>query len=290
MTITNRSLRKSLLFLSSMAIVFVCNVSCSGGTTKNAVEKSSVKSSTTAEKKSKKHECSLVIPDSIKKNVPEEMQYTVFLQMILSMIRNEYVNELSEGESVEKTIAGMLSSLDPHSSYLNEKAFSALKNQTDGEFGGLGIEIMMDESFVRIISPIDDTPAYKAGLKSGDLIIYIDDECVNGISAEETLEKLRGKPGTKVKLKIKRADKPPFDIVIERALIKVQSVKAEILNNIGYIRISTFDKHTTEGIKKFLSENKDKKLYGLILDVRNNPGGLLDEAVSVSDIFLDDEW
>ena len=285
MKTVNNSLRKSLLFLSSMAVVFACNVSCSGGTTKNENVKNAVGSS--AAEKSKKRECALVIPESIKKNVPEEMQYTVFLQMILNMIRSEYVNELSEGESVEKTIAGMLSSLDPHSSYLNEKAFVALKNQTDGEFGGLGIEIMMDESFVRIISPIDDTPAYKAGLKSGDLIIYIDDECVNGISAEETLERLRGKPGTKVKLKIKRADKPPFDIVIERALIKVQSVKAEVLNNVGYIRISTFDKHTTEGIKKFLTKNKDKKLYGLILDVRNNPGGLLEEAISASDIFLD---
>ena len=281
-------LKKVLLIASSFVIVFACSTSCSGGSTKK--EGTNSQFSPTENSKSKKdtskHECGLVIPDSIKKNVPEDMQYTVFLQMILGLIRAEYVNELSEGESVEKTISGMLSSLDPHSSYLNEKAFSALKNQTEGEFGGLGIEIMMDESFVRIISPIDDTPAYKAGLKSGDMIIYINDECVNGLSAEETLERLRGKPGTKVKLKIKRADKTPFDVTIERALIKVQSVKAEILNNVGYIRISTFDKHTTEGIKKFLSENKDKKLYGLILDVRNNPGGLLDEAVSVSDIFL----
>ena len=150
MKTVNNSLRKSLLFLSSMAVVFSCNVSCSGGTTKSETVKNTVESS--AAENAKKHECALVIPESIKKNVPEEMQYTIFLQMILSMIRNEYVNELSEGESVEKTIAGMLSSLDPHSSYLNEKAFAALKNQTDGEFGGLGIEIMMDESFVRIIS------------------------------------------------------------------------------------------------------------------------------------------
>lgn len=236
---------------------------------------------------SRKSKCSLMIPEAIRKSVPEDMQYIVLLQMILNLIRSEYVNELEEGESVEKTIAGLLSSLDPHSSYLNEKAFTALKNQTDGEFGGLGIEIMMDESFVRIISPIDDTPAYKAGLKSGDLIIYIDDECVNGVSAEEVLEKLRGKPGTKVKLKIKRSDKVPFDVVIERALIKIQSVKTEILDNIGYIRVSTFDKHTTQSIKKFLSDNKDKKLHGIILDMRNNPGGLLDECVSASDIFLD---
>lgn len=273
---------RALLFFSFIVFIFVCNVSCSCGALKKGTEKTFLPS-----KKEEKRKCALVIPDSIKKSVPKEMQYTVFLQMILKMIRTEYVNEINEDETVEKAIAGMLSFLDPHSSYLNEKAFSILKNQTDGEFGGLGVEIMMDDSFVRIISPIDDTPAYKAGLKSGDLIIYIDGECISGISAEETLEKLRGKPGSKVRLKIKRADKPPFDVTIERALIKVQSVKAEIFNNIGYIRISTFDKHTTEGIKKFLVENSNKKLYGLILDVRNNPGGLLDEAISVSDIFLD---
>ncbi|MBR1734713.1 MAG: S41 family peptidase [Alphaproteobacteria bacterium] len=283
------SLKKSFLFLSSLFVVLLCNTSCSGGSIKKDNEEAKFQSTESAEQSKAKHKCDLIIPDTIKKNIPEDMQYIVFLQMILGMVRSEYVNELTEGETIEKSISGMLSSLDPHSSYLNEKAFSALKNQTDGEFGGLGIEIMMDESFVRIISPIDDTPAYKAGLKSGDMIIYVNDECVNGLSAEETLERLRGKPGTKVKLKIKRADKLPFDVTIERAIIKVQSVKAEILNDIGYIRISTFDKHTTEGIKKFLSENKNKnkKLRGLILDVRNNPGGLLEEVVSVSDLFLD---
>jgi carboxyl-terminal processing protease len=212
------------------------------------------------------------------------MQYSVFLQLILNLIRAEYVNNMSECEITEKAVSGMLASLDPHSSYLNEKAFASLKNQTDGEFGGLGIEIIIDESFIRIISPIDDTPAYKAGIKSGDLIIYINDECINGISTEEALEKLRGKPKTKVKLKIKRGDKIPFDVEIERDIIKVKSVKAEIFDNIGYIRISTFDKHTTCDIKKFLKENT--KLCGLILDVRSNPGGLLDEAVATSNLFL----
>lgn len=245
-------------------------------------------SAPTLKSESKKSgKCSLVIPEDIKRQVPEDIHYTVLMQMILNLIRHEYVNELSEGETAEKAIAGLLSSLDPHSSYLNEKAFTALKNQTEGEFGGLGIEIMMDDSFVRVISPIDDTPAYKAGLKSGDLIIYIDDECVNGLSAEEVLEKLRGKPGTKVKIKVKRSDKPPFDVVIERALIKIQSVKTEILDNVGYVRVSTFDKHTTESIKKFINDNKDKKLHGIVLDMRNNPGGLLDECVSASDLFLD---
>lgn len=228
--------------------------------------------------------CALVIPENIQKNVPEEMQYSVFLQLILGLIRNEYVKELSEGQITEKAIAGLLSTLDPHSSYLNEKAFRALRDQTDGEFGGLGIEIMMDGGFVRIVSPIDDTPAYKAGLKSGDMIIYIDDECINGISIEEALEKLRGKPKTKVKLKIKRGDKVPFDVIVTRDLIKVQSVKAEMLDNIGYVRISTFDKNTSKDLKKFIKENP--KISGLILDMRNNPGGLLDEAIEVSNMFL----
>ncbi|MDR2724340.1 MAG: S41 family peptidase [Holosporaceae bacterium] len=228
--------------------------------------------------------CSIVIPEEIKKNVLPEMQHAVYIQMIFNLIRTEYVNNLSECEITEKAIAGMLAALDPHTSYLNEKAFAALKNQTDGEFGGLGIEIAIDDGFIRIISPVDDTPAYKAGIKSGDLIIYIDDECINGITVEEVLEKLRGKPKTKVKLKIKRDDKVPFDLEIERDLIKVQSVKAEVLDNIGYIRVSTFDKNTTKDIKKFLRESRN--MSGIILDLRNNPGGLLEEAVTVSNIFL----
>jgi carboxyl-terminal processing protease len=137
-----------------------------------------------------------------------------------------------------------------------------------------------------VISPVDDTPAYKAGLKAGDLIIYIDDECINGISSEEALEKLRGKPKTCVKLKIKRNDKPPFDVEIERDVIKVQSVKTEVLDNIGYVRIATFDKNTCKDVIKFIQENKNKNLHGIVLDLRNNPGGLLDECVALSNIFL----
>lgn len=283
-----RVFKKGFLIFSSLALVLIGKMYCYGGTNADDIRGSKPLLSKQITKKNKaKSSCGLVIPDSIEKNVPEDMQYPVFLQMILGLIRAEYVNELDEGEAVEKTIAGMLSSLDPHSAYLNEKAFSTLKNQTEGEFGGLGIEIMMDESFVRIISPIDDTPAYKAGLKSGDMIIYVDDECINGLTAEEVIGKLRGKPGTKVKLKIKRSDKPPFDVVIERDIIKVKSVKAEILNNVGYIRISTFDRHVADGIKKFVTESKNKKLFGLVIDVRNNAGGLLEEVVNVCDLFLD---
>ncbi|MDR1333688.1 MAG: S41 family peptidase [Holosporaceae bacterium] len=282
---------KTLLFCS-VSLLGLCACSTYAGSfSKEAVRKGSVeensskKSDDLLEDSGDEKKCAIVIPDSIKKSVPSEMQYTIFLQLILNLIRTEYVKNLSECEITEKAIAGMLASLDPHSSYLNEKAFTSLKNQTEGEFGGLGIEIIIDEGFIRIIAPIDDTPAYKAGIKSGDLIIYINDECINGISAEEALEKLRGKPKTKVKLKIKRGDKIPFDLEVERDIIKVKSVKAEVHDNIGYVRVSTFDKNTTASIKEFLQKNT--KLDGLVLDVRNNPGGLLDEAVATSNIFLD---
>ncbi|MDR1561357.1 MAG: S41 family peptidase [Holosporaceae bacterium] len=286
-------MKKIVFFMSSLFLICACNTSDAGSSIKEIKNKnsSSLKNleksddNLLTDKKNDK-ECALVIPESIKKNVPANMQYSVFLQLIFNLVGTEYVKDLSECEITEKAIAGLLASLDPHSSYLNEKAFMAIKNQTEGEFGGLGIEITIDEGFIRIISPIDDTPAYKAGIKSGDLIIYINDECINGITAEEALDKLRGKPKTKVKLKIKRENKSPFDVEIIRDVIKVQSVKAEILDNIGYVRISTFDKNTTRDLKKFIDEYKRKKIYGIILDLRNNPGGLLEEAVSVSDIFL----
>ncbi|MDR1362205.1 MAG: S41 family peptidase [Holosporaceae bacterium] len=286
-----QKLASSILLFGS--IIAWC-MSCSGGSFKpetmpepNTADEVEKKDGHQLEQKKKARKCTLGIPDCIKTNVPDDMQYLVLLQLILGLVKSEYVNDLDDEEITEKAIAGILSSLDPHSCYLNEKALSSLKNQTDGEFGGLGIEIMMDDGFVRIISPVDDTPAHRAGIKPGDLIIYINDECINGISAEEALEKLRGKPGTSVKLKIKRGDGIPFNVKIERAIIKIESVKTEILDNIGYVRISTFDKNTTRNIKKFIAENKSKKLLGLVLDIRNNPGGLLDEAVSVSNIFLD---
>ncbi|MCR5224960.1 MAG: S41 family peptidase [Alphaproteobacteria bacterium] len=279
---------KKVLLLSLIGIsMAACQISDAG-----VSRKSVVKQTNTLEKNSDnllteeeiKDDNALVLPEDIKKNIPIDMQYAVFLQLVCNLIRNEYVKNMSEGCITEKAIAGLLSSLDLHSSYLNEKAFTSLKEQTDGEFGGIGIEMIVDEGLVRVISPIDDTPAYKAGLKSGDLIIYIDDECINGITADEAVSKLRGKPKSKVKLKIKRGDKAPFDVVMTRDIIKVQSVKAEILDNIGYIRISTFDKNTSKDIKKFIEANT--KLCGIVLDVRNNPGGLLDEAVAVSNIFL----
>ena len=208
------------------------------------------------------------------------------LQFVCACIKYEYVNEMTDEDIIRKAIEGVMSNLDLHSRYLNEKAFNSLKNLTEGEFGGLGIEFIMDDDgYIRVISAIDDTPAYKAGLKNGDLIVGVDGEYLGtNITDVEVIEKLRGKPGTSVKLKIIRERQMPFDVTIKRDIIKVKSVKTEILDNIGYIRISTFDKNTSADIKKFLQKNK--KLDGIIIDVRNNPGGLLDEAVAVSDLFL----
>jgi len=208
------------------------------------------------------------------------------LQFVCACIKYEYVNEMTDEDIIRKAIEGVMSNLDLHSRYLNEKAFNSLKNLTEGEFGGLGIEFILDDDgYIRVISAIDDTPAYKAGLKNGDLIVGVDGEYLGTNTSDiEVVEKLRGKPGTKVKLKIIRGRKPAFDVTIKRDLIKIKSVKTEILDNIGYIRISTFDKNTSADIKKFLLANKN--LDGIIMDVRNNPGGLLDEAVAVSDLFL----
>ncbi len=208
------------------------------------------------------------------------------LQFVCACIKYEYVNEMTDEEIIRKAIEGMMSTLDLHSTYLNEKAFNSLKNLTEGEFGGLGIEFMLDDDgYIRIISAIDDTPAYKAGIKSGDIIIGVDGEYLgNNITDGEVIEKLRGKPGTTVKLKVIRGRQSAFDVTIKRDLIKVKSVKAEVLDDIGYIRISTFDKNTSNDVKKFIKANSSLK--GIIIDIRNNPGGLLDEAVSVSDLFL----
>ena len=266
-------MKKNALFLTLSAAVLLANIGCSRKVgEKTELLQPSAKSSA-------------VLPAEIQENVPEEMQNIVFLQFLFSFLKNEYVSEIADSDMMEKIISTLLPSLDPHSSYLNEKAFAALKNQIDGEFGGLGIEIMIDEGFIRVISPVDDTPAYKAGLKSGDLIIYIDDECINGVSSEEALGKLRGKPGTKVKLKIKRNNKLPFDVTIEREIIKVQSVKAEILDRIAYVRISTFDANTSKNLLKFLKDNLGK-IDGIVMDLRNNPGGLLEECVALADMFL----
>ena len=203
-------------------------------------------------------------------------------------IKNNYVEDVSSKELIESAIEGMLSSLDPHSSYLNDDELSELRVQTKGEFGGLGIEVTMENGFVKVIAPIDDTPAYKAGIKAGDLITHLDDEPVLGMTLSEAVSIMRGKVGSKIKITVNRNENEKLDIDITRAIIQLKSVKAKVENNIGYIRVSSFnqkvDKQIIDYIKSFKSKNS---LIGYVLDLRNNPGGLLDQAVGVTDIFLE---
>ena len=203
-------------------------------------------------------------------------------------IKNNYVEPVSSKELIESAIEGMLSSLDPHSSYLNDDELSELRVQTKGEFGGLGIEVTMENGFVKVIAPIDDTPAYKAGIKAGDLITHLDDEPVLGMTLSEAVSIMRGKVGSKIKITVNRNENEKLDIDITRAIIQLKSVKAKVENNIGYIRVSSFnqkvDKQIIDYIKSFKSKNS---LIGYVLDLRNNPGGLLDQAVGVTDIFLE---
>ena len=201
-------------------------------------------------------------------------------------IKNNYVEDVTSKDLIESAIEGMLSSLDPHSTYLNYDELNELKVQTKGEFGGLGIEVTLENGFVKVIAPIDETPAAKAGIKSGDLITHLDDEPVLGMTLSEAVTIMRGKVGSKIKLTINRNENETLQISITRAVIQLKAVKARIENNVGYIRVSSFnqkvDKQIIDSIKNF----KDKKLIGYILDLRNNPGGLLDQAVNVTDIFL----
>ena len=203
-------------------------------------------------------------------------------------IKNNYVEPVNSKDLIESAIEGMLSSLDPHSSYLNDKELKELRVQTKGEFGGLGIEVTLENGFVKVIAPIDDTPAFKAGIKSGDLITHLDDEPVLGMTLSEAVAIMRGKVGSKIKLTVRRNENERVDINIVRAIIQLKSVKSRVENNIGYIRVSSFNQKVDKQIIDSISSFKKKNtLIGYVLDLRNNPGGLLDQAVNVTDIFLE---
>ena len=210
---------------------------------------------------------------------------------VMERAKNSYVEEVSDEQLIEAAINGMLTSLDPHSSYMDGKDFKYMSEQTKGKFGGLGIEVTMESGVVKVISPMDDTPAYKAGLKPGDYITNIDDESVVGMSLNDAVDRMRGKIGTKVKLTIRRFNEKPFDVTIKREEIKIQSVKTSIKGeDVLYIRITSFSEDVDTAISKAVKDAEKKykdKLKGIIIDVRNNPGGLLDQAVNVSDLFLD---
>ena len=207
---------------------------------------------------------------------------------VMERAKISYVEEVEDKKLIEAAINGMLVSLDPHSSYLDGKSFKYMNEQTQGKFGGLGIEVTMEQGVVKVVSPIDDTPASRAGLKPGDYITNIDGENVVGMSLNDAVDKMRGKPGTKVKLTIRRINEKPFDVTLKREEIKIQSVKSDIKDDdVAYIRITSFSEEVDKNIEKAIKKaNKDKKIKGIVLDVRNNPGGLLDQAVAVSDLFL----
>jgi len=214
------------------------------------------------------------------------------LSEVFGKIKQNYVEDIEDKTLLENAIRGLLSGLDPHSAYLDKAAFTELREGTSGEFGGLGIVVGMEDGFVKVISPIDDTPAARAGVKSGDLIIRLDKKNVKGMSLEDAVNIMRGKPKTDITLTIVReGEDKPLKMKVTRDIIRVQSVKSKTLEKgFGYIRISQFQERTGSDLRKALSKLKkenNKSLKGLVLDLRNNPGGLLDAAVEVSDAFLE---
>ncbi|HEX4767848.1 MAG TPA: S41 family peptidase [Lichenihabitans sp.] len=211
---------------------------------------------------------------------------------VFEKIRTDYVEKPDEQKLVEAAINGMLASLDPHSSYMDAKAYRDMQVQTRGEFGGLGIEVSQDDQNIKVVTPIDDTPASKAGILSGDLITAIDGDPVSGMTLNQAVDKMRGAVGTTVTLKILRgAKKDPQEFKLTRAVITIKSVKFEEKDDVGYIRISQFNEQTFDGIKqamtKFQADIPADKFKGYILDLRNNPGGLLDQSIEVSNAFID---
>lgn len=228
------------------------------------------------------------------KTKPEEISTYELLNLfgeVMERTKMSYVEEVSDKQLIEAAINGMLTSLDPHSSYLNVDDYKYMTEQTKGKFGGLGIQITSDSGLIKVISPIDDTPAAKASIKAGDYITEVDGETVIGQTLNDVVNKLRGKVGSKVKVTIKRANKKPFTVTLRRAEIKVDSVKSEIKDeDILYIRIPSFNEDLSKNVEKAVKNAQKKlknKLAGIVIDVRNNPGGLLDQAIGVSDLFLE---
>ena len=211
---------------------------------------------------------------------------------VFDKVKKDYVEEVSDKDLIEAALNGMLTSLDPHSSYLNQKAFDEMKIQTKGEFGGLGIEVTMDNGLVKVVSPIDDTPAFLAGIKAGDYISFIDDEAIMGMTLAEAVAKMRGKIGTKVHLTVLREGlTDPMEVDIVRDVIKIKSVRGHAEGDVGYIRITSFSEQTGISLKNEIEHLKKeigpKTVKGYVLDLRNNPGGLLDQAIAVADTFLE---
>lgn len=210
---------------------------------------------------------------------------------VYERVKNDYVRETKDAELVEDAINGMLAGLDPHSSYLNPKNFSDMQVTTRGEYGGLGLEVTMEDGLVKVITPMDGTPAARAGIKTGDLIATIDGMSIQGLTLSEAVDKMRGPINSQIKIQVlRKGEKKPLEFVITRAVIHVESVRFKAEGDVAVIRITTFTEQTEEGLEKAVQQTKAKignRLKGVILDLRNNPGGLLDQAITVSDSFLD---
>ncbi len=223
-------------------------------------------------------------------NDEEKYKYLDLFGQVFDRVRSSYVEEVSDQELIEKAIDGMLSGLDPHSGYMNEEIWKEMQMDTKGKFGGLGIEITMEEGFVKVIAPIEDTPAYDAGILAGDFIIQIDDTPVFGLTLNEAVELMRGERGAPIVITISRENTEPFEVKIIRDYINIRSVKSEIVDDVGYLRITSFNEQTEKGLVdsiKNIQSNPDNNIIGYVLDVRSNPGGLLTQAVKVTDIFLE---
>ena len=230
------------------------------------------------------------VPAGAQSNTSETYRQLNLFGDVFERVRSDYVREVSDEKLVESAINGMLTALDPHSGYLNAKSYRDMQVQTRGEFGGLGIEVTMENGLVKVVSPIDDTPAFRAGLKPGDLITHLDKEAVQGLSLSEAVERMRGPVDTDVVITVLRRGREPFEVTITRAVIKIRSVRSRAEGDIGYIRITSFSEQTARGVAralKRLRSGSDVKPKGLVLDLRNNPGGLLDQSIKVADLFLE---
>jgi carboxyl-terminal processing protease len=229
-------------------------------------------------------------PVAAQGNTSETYRQLNLFGEVFERVRADYVEEISDRKLIEDAINGMLSTLDPHSSFMNARAFRDTQIQTRGEFGGLGIDVSMEQGLVKVISPIDDTPASRAGLKPGDFITHLDGEQVLGLTLEEAVERMRGPVNSRIKITIRRGNTEPFDVTIARAIIRIQSVRSRVEGDLGYVRIIQFNEQTDVGLRNAVTRIREQsggKLRGVVLDLRNNPGGLLDQAIAVSDAFLD---
>jgi carboxyl-terminal processing protease len=224
-------------------------------------------------------------------NSSETYQELNLFGEVFEHVRADFAGKVDDDSLIESAINGMLTSLDPHSNYLNTKNFDDMKVQTRGEFGGLGIEVSMENGIVKVVSPIDDTPAARAGLKPGDLIIAIDGQPVQGMTLPQAVDKMRGPVNSEIRLTIQRKGRDPFDVKLTRATIRIQSVRSRLVgDDIGYIRITSFNEQTEVGLNnviKSIKQQAGNKLRGIVLDLRNNPGGLLDQAVAVTNAFVE---